>query len=81
MIKKTFQKPVITKINAGVPDKFGMGTKLKEMPQIDGIPVEKITEKFGSPVFVVSERTIRETYKDVYRAFSTRYPKVQMAWS
>lgn len=81
MIKNTFQKPVITKINAGVPDKFGMGTKLKEISQIDGIPVEQITEQYGSPVFVVSERTIRETYKDVYRAFSTRYPKVQMAWS
>ncbi len=38
-------------------------------------------ENYGSPVFVFSEKTIRETYNDAKRAFETRYPKVQFAWS
>ncbi|MCD6366691.1 MAG: hypothetical protein J7L46_04035, partial [Bacteroidales bacterium] len=32
-------------------------------------------------VFVLSEKTIRQTFKNAYTAFSTRYPKVQFAWS
>jgi hypothetical protein len=30
---------------------------------------------------VISERTIRKTYQNAVRAFKTRYPKVQFAWS
>ena len=81
MVKKIYEKPIINKINAGVPDKSGMATHIKEIPEIEGIPVEEITKKYDSPVFVISERIIRETYQDAYRAFSTRYPKVQFAWS
>ncbi|MBK5203564.1 MAG: alanine racemase [Prolixibacteraceae bacterium] len=81
MVKKIYEKPIINKINAGVPDKSGMATHIKEIPEIEGIPVEEITKEYGSPVFVVSEKIIRETYQDAYRAFSTRYPKVQFAWS
>jgi diaminopimelate decarboxylase len=36
---------------------------------------------YGSPVFVLSEKQIRKNYRSAYRAFSTRYPKVQFAWS
>jgi diaminopimelate decarboxylase len=32
-------------------------------------------------VFVISEKTIRETYAEAKQAFETRYPKVQFAWS
>ncbi len=81
MAKLIYQKPVISKINAGVPDKFGMPSRVREISHIDGVKIEEITAEFGSPAFVVSERTIRDTYQDVYRAFSTRYPKVQFAWS
>ena len=38
-------------------------------------------EEYGSPVFVLSEITIRETYNEAKQAFETRYPKVQFAWS
>ena len=38
-------------------------------------------KKYGSPVFVFSEKKIRETYNEARRAFETRYPKIQFAWS
>ncbi len=38
-------------------------------------------EEYGSPLFVISEETIRKTYKKAKKAFTTRYPKVQFAWS
>ena len=45
------------------------------------MPVEDLVKKYGSPLYVISEDTIINTYKEAYRAFSLRYPKVQFAWS
>lgn len=81
MEKLVYEKPVISKITAGVPDKVGFGARQKIIADVDGIPVSSLIEKYGSPVFVFSEKTIRETFNDAKRAFETRYPKVQFAWS
>lgn len=72
---------MINRINAGIPDKYGMRNKINAITHIDGIPVKDLIENYGSPVFVLSENTIRGRYKQAYKAFSTRYPKVQFAWS
>jgi len=45
------------------------------------MPVEDLVKKYGSPLYVISEDTIIKTYKEAFRAFSLRYPKVQFAWS
>lgn len=81
MEKIKYEKPVISKITAGMPSKFGLPAKQKVISSIDGIPVAELMEKHGSPVFVFSEKTIRDTYNEARRAFETRYPKVQFAWS
>lgn len=64
-----------------MPSKFGLPARQKVISEIDGIPVSKLMEEYGSPVFVFSEKTIRDTFKEARRAFETRYPKVQFAWS
>ena len=81
MEKKTFERPLIKKLQTGMPNKFGMKTEYEPITEIDNVPVKELIEKYGSPLYVISENTIRETYRDAYRAFSTRYPKVQFAWS
>ena len=81
MTKLRYERPIISKINAGVPDKFGMKTSVETLNQIDTVPVKDILEQYGSPVFVVSEPTIRKTYEEATSAFTSRYPKVQFAWS
>jgi len=48
---------------------------------IDGVAVKDLVSRFGSPLFVLSEQTIRANLKKVRKAFETRYPKVQFAWS
>ncbi|MEZ4999991.1 MAG: hypothetical protein R2744_02430 [Bacteroidales bacterium] len=80
-MKKIFERPYIKKLRAGVPSKFGMPVHAEPVTHIDGVPVEELLESYGSPVFVVSEKTIRETYREALNAFSSRYPKVQFAWS
>ncbi len=81
MGKLKYERPIINKINAGVPDKFGMKVTTKIMPEIGDYSVKELIKKYGSPVYIVSEKAIRDKYKEVYQTFSTRYPTVQLAWS
>lgn len=81
MEKKTFERPLITKIKAGVPDKFGMKARMTPLTEIDSNRVSDLVKEFGSPLYILSEKTIRKTYRDAYQAFSSRYPKVKFAWS
>ncbi|MFH1319830.1 MAG: diaminopimelate decarboxylase, partial [Bacteroidota bacterium] len=81
MKKLRYERPIINKINAGMPDKFGMKSQTQAIIHIDGIAVKDIISEYGSPVFAISEKTIRETYNEAKRAFTTRYPKFQFAWS
>lgn len=81
MKKLPFERPIIKKLNIGIPNKIGMKTEYQPITQIDGVSVKQMIKDYGSPVYVVSEKTIRETYKKAYSAFSVRYPKIQFAWS
>jgi diaminopimelate decarboxylase len=81
MQKLKYESPVIQKMNAGLMNKYGTRTEYEPVKQIDGVSVSSMIEQFGSPLFVISERTIRRTYQHTVRAFKTRYPKVQFAWS
>ena len=81
MEKLPFERPFIKKLSSGMPSKFGIKMEFDPITEIDGLPVKDLVNQYGSPLFVLSEGCIRRTYKDAYRAFSTRYPKVQFAWS
>jgi len=81
MEKKTFEPPLIKKLNAGMPSKFGMTPRIEAVPEIDGLKVRDLQKEYGSPLYILSENTMRSTYRQAYQAFSTRYPKVQFAWS
>lgn len=81
MKKLEYEKPYIKKLHAGVMNKFGTRTGVQPVKSIDGVSVKSLIENYGSPVFVLSEKQIRKNYRSAYRAFSTRYPKVQFAWS
>ncbi|WP_421945245.1 hypothetical protein [Pedobacter sp.] len=80
-MKQKYERPTITKMNTGFMNKFGTRTDFDPVSGIDGVPVKTLVEKFGSPVFVLSERQIRKNYQASVRSFKTRYPKVQFAWS
>lgn len=81
MAKQRYERPMITKLNTGMMNKFGSRSDYQPITEIDGVSVAKLAEEFGSPVFVLSEQQIRDKYHDVLQAFATRYPKVQFAWS
>ncbi|HBS85752.1 MAG: diaminopimelate decarboxylase [Bacteroidetes bacterium GWF2_38_335] len=81
MEKLRFERPIIKRIETGMPNKFGTKTEYDPISHIDGVAVADLIKKYGSPLFVVSEKTIRKTFNDAKRSFYTRYPRVQFAWS
>ncbi|MBX7206410.1 MAG: diaminopimelate decarboxylase [Bacteroidia bacterium] len=81
MKKMQYERPVIQRLNTGIMNKFGTRTEYAPVTHIDGNSVKELIGKYGSPLFVISEKTIRNTYREANRAFNTRYPKVQFAWS
>ncbi len=81
MEKKKYERPVLKKLDTGMPNKFGMRSEYTPKTHIDGIAVKDLAKEYGSPLFVISESTLRNTFQQAKRAFTTRYPKVQFAWS
>lgn len=81
MAKEVFERPIIKKISVGISNKFGLKSEFEPITHIEDVPVKEIVTEYGSPVFVISELLIRKTFKEAKRAFETRYPKVQFAWS
>jgi diaminopimelate decarboxylase len=81
MIKERYERPAIKKLETNMPNKFGSKTEYEPMTHIDGMAVKDLLQKYGSPLFVLSEETIRNTFREAQTAFTTRYPNVQFAWS
>ncbi len=80
-MKKIFERPIISRIQTGMPNKIGLKTEYLPIKDIDEVPVKDLLKEYGSPLYVMSEKTIRSVYREAYQAFSTRYPKIQFAWS
>jgi diaminopimelate decarboxylase len=81
MAKKHYEKPVIERQVSGLVNKFGGRGAVRPLEEIDGVPVADLVQEYGSPLFVISEKTLRQKYQHAKQAFELQYPKVQFAWS
>lgn len=81
MEKIRYERPIINKMNTGLMNKFGTKTENEVVSHIESVSVKGLLEKYGSPLFVISEKQIRRNMQNAKRIFKTRYPKVQFAWS
>ncbi len=81
--KKEWLTPVINAHQIGGLNKFGRQSTVQKnySNTIDSIPVEKLIERYGSPLFVTSEDKIRSNIRALKQAFEKRYPKVVHGWS
>jgi diaminopimelate decarboxylase len=77
-----YVKPTINRVDFNLASKYGSPLKAQKIKsEIDGVSVAELTEKFGSPLFVFSQRQIEEKYNEFKEAFSSRYPDVEFWWS
>ena len=82
-MSERYEPPVISKLQGGLMNKFGRSPAdpRKVCREIDGAAIDDLVARFGSPLFVFSERQIRQRYRELYNAFSRRYPNVTFGWS
>ncbi len=82
MAKPTYERPIIRRHEMGLMNKFGRAsTGMKPQTHIDGVSVDELVATYGSPLFVYSQRTLVERYRELRDAFVRRYPRVRLAWS
>lgn len=82
MSKLHYEKPIINKIDFAMASKYGSPMKTQKIrTEIDGVKIDELIEKYGSPIFVFSQKTIEEKHNTLYSAFSSRYPDVAFGWS
>ena len=71
----------MTPFRMGGINKFGGTGKAVWRSEIDGTPISELISAHGSPLFIFSEHVLQQNYNNCLRAFSSRYPRVQLAWS
>lgn len=80
MNTQSYVAPTIRRISQTTanPQRFG---RVPVMDAIAGVPVAKLIEEHGSPLFVFSESDLREKIRAAREAFESVYPDVTFAWS
>jgi len=81
--KKPYVKPTMIKLQSGLMNKFGVSPYYarKVRTAIDGVSIDELVKRFGSPLFVFSEKQIRNTIREAKESFAARYPNVTFGWS
>ncbi len=79
--RPAWEPPVLVRHQAGWMNKFSRVASMRPLDAIDGVPVAELVAAYGSPVFVFSERALVARHRELRDAFSTRWPKVRIAWS
>lgn len=79
--KKPWIKPTLTLHKSGFMNKFGNVGAHNHIEELDNAPISDLIDQYGSPLFVISEKRLRQNYRRLHDAFADRYPRIQMAWS
>ncbi len=79
--RPAYRTPRLVRHRLGMMNKFSRVPAAEPLAEIDGVAVEELVSRYGSPLFVFSERTMRARYRELRDAFALRYPKVRIAWS
>ena len=79
--RRPWVKPSLIVHRSGMVNKFGSARRETWSETLFGLPVSRLVEDHGSPLFVYSEERLRENVQHLEQAFSSRYPRVQYAWS
>jgi len=79
--KKSWIKPTIAVLHSGTLNKFGAVRHQLWRDTIDGVAIKSLLENFDSPLFVISEKHLRDNARRLQRAFNARYPNVLFGWS
>jgi diaminopimelate decarboxylase len=78
-----YAPPSITPLRGGRSNKFGSRPRGAHLvrDRIEGAAIADLVERFGSPLFVFSERRLRRAVRRIKQAIASRWSEVDLAWS
>lgn len=79
--KPAYERPMLVRHQAGLMNKLSRVAGMRPLTAIDGVPVATLVERFGSPLFVFSERTLVARHRELRDALAVRLPTARLAWS
>lgn len=77
----SYQSPTLVNRPAGGGNVYGNRPAAAFQDRIAGVPIAGLVERFGSPLYVISEGAIRARVREFLMAFGSRYPRVKLGWS
>ncbi|GMU55012.1 MAG: diaminopimelate decarboxylase [Candidatus Xenobia bacterium] len=77
----SYERPSITRHAVGVMNQFGRSHSTRPQTHVEGRALTMLLEEFGSPLWLLSEATLRDSYRRLQEAFSRRYPRTVIAYS
>ncbi|MBE2259649.1 MAG: alanine racemase [Rhodobacteraceae bacterium] len=82
MAKMIWQTPRMTPVALPKLNPFGRRrTGVDVQSEIDGVPIETLAERYGSPLCVTSEQRLRANIRRIRQAFTAHCPNVIHGWS
>ena len=54
MSKLSYEKPTIVKHSRGLSNKFSRGVSRRTLQRVDGVLIQDLMDRFGTPLFVFS---------------------------
>lgn len=82
-MSKDYSRPTILKVSNPLYVKHGSSVQNYQFVRdsIEGISIADLVGEFGSPLFVFSERILRQKYREAKKALDSVYPNVHFGWS
>jgi diaminopimelate decarboxylase len=80
-MKPSYERPVIVRHVVGGANKFGAQPAMRVYDRFDGVPIADLVQQYGSPLFLISERTLRERFRELRDEMAARIPRFTLAWS
>ena len=80
-MKLRYERPVFVRHSLAGVNKFGVRPAVRPIAAIDGVRVADLVAAYGSPLFVFSERTLRDRVRELRAALSRRLANFELAWS
>lgn len=79
--KPKYEPPTIIRNTIGLMNKVGRRGNLTTETQIDGVSVDELTQRYGSPLFVFSEATLLRSIGEARSALESYMPQARLCWS
>jgi diaminopimelate decarboxylase len=80
-MKPKYERPIIVRHSLAGMNKFGATSAIRTVTAIDGVRISDLVEAYGSPLFVFSERSLRERVRELRAQLGRRVANFDLAWS